>query len=172
MTPENQMFPGPVSYFLRILGQAPDAVAQLEGSPDYPTINGNIEFYQTAFGVMVSALVYGLPMGNAPCDKKVFAFHIHGGSTCTGNDEDPFADALIHYNPGDCQHPNHAGDLLPLWGNRGYAFEVFVTDRFQVEEIMGKTVIVHENRDDFSPDPSGNAGSKIACGEIVRNQKT
>lgn len=42
------------------------------------------------------------------------------------------------------------------------------TDRFYVDEIIGKTVIVHEDPDDFHTQPSGNAGKKIACGVILR----
>lgn len=44
---------------------------------------------------------------------------------------------------------------------------VFSTERFQVHEVIGKTVIVHEKPDDFVSQPSGNAGQKIACGEIL-----
>lgn len=72
-----------------------------------------------------------------------------------------------HYNPNDCPHPYHAGDLPPLFGANGFAFSVFLTDRFTVHEIIGKTVIVHASPDDFQTQPSGNAGEKIACGEIT-----
>ena len=40
------------------------------------------------------------------------------------------------------------------------------TDRFCVEEIIGKTVIIHNDPDDFHTQPAGNAGKKIACGVI------
>ena len=49
----------------------------------------------------------------------------------------------------------------------GYAFSAFLTDRFTVKEIVGRTVIMHSSPDDFTSQPSGNAGEKIACGEIV-----
>ena len=61
---------------------------------------------------------------------------------------------------------DHAGDLPPLFGNHGFAFAVFLTDRFSVREVLGKTVIVHLKPDDFTTQPSGSAGEKIACGEI------
>ena len=47
-----------------------------------------------------------------------------------------------------------------------YAFQIFLTDRFTICEIVGRTVIVHSGPDDFTTQPSGNAGSKIACGQI------
>ena len=43
-----------------------------------------------------------------------------------------------------------------------------LTGRFRVEEILGKTVILHGAPDDFRTQPSGNAGKKIACGVIRR----
>lgn len=45
----------------------------------------------------------------------------------------------------------------------------FTTDRFSVEEIVGKTIIIHSNVDDFTTQPGGNSGEKIACGVIKRN---
>ena len=35
-----------------------------------------------------------------------------------------------------------------------------------MDEIYGKTVIIHAKPDDFTTQPSGNAGEKIACGVI------
>lgn len=80
--------------------------------------------------------------------------------------DDPFADAMSHYNPNDCEHPHHAGDLPPLFGNDGFALLLFLTSRFSVDEIIGKTVIIHDQPDDFTTQPSGNSGTKIACGVI------
>ena len=158
-----------ISYFIRVLQQSPSATAQINGSAEYPAIAGKVCVYQTAFGVLVSAQIWGLPTSDGPCKKQIFAFHIHSGSSCTGDQEDAFANALTHYNPNDCEHPSHAGDLLPLWGNdNGYAFELFITDRFSVTDVIGKTLIIHLNPDDFTTQPSGNAGEKIACGKIER----
>ena len=39
-------------------------------------------------------------------------------------------------------------------------------NRFRIDEIIGKTIIIHSSTDDFTSQPSGNSGSKIACGEI------
>jgi len=35
-----------------------------------------------------------------------------------------------------------------------------------VKEIIGKTLIIHSAVDDFTSQPAGNAGEKIACGKI------
>lgn len=144
-----------------------DAEAFINGSEEYPDIRGRVLFYQSRFGVIVSSEITGLPKGTGVCDSPVFAFHIHSGSRCRGNSEDFFADAGTHYNPNGCSHPYHAGDLPPLFGADGKALSVFLTDRFTVSEIIGKTVIIHSSPDDFTTQPSGNAGKKIACGVIT-----
>ena len=76
------------------------------------------------------------------------------------------SDAKAHYNPDNCEHPYHAGDMPPIFGNNGYAFSIFLTNRFCTDEIIGKTVIIHLQPDDFHSQPSGDSGAKIACGEI------
>ena len=149
-----------------LLRQRPQAAAQIRGSAQHPAIAGMARFYQTLWGVLVATEVTGLPVEQKPCGSRVFAYHIHSGGACSGNESDPFADALMHYNPESCLHPEHAGDLPPLFGNNGYAFGTVLTNRFTVREILGKTVIVHAMPDDFTTQPGGNAGAKIACGVI------
>ena len=166
MTPQNCHFFEQMHHFTGILRQPPSAVAKIKGSANYPDISGEVSFHQTSAGVLVSAQVSGLPAPDHACANRVFAFHIHSGSSCTGDQNDPFADTLMHDNPNNCEHPDHAGDLPPLFGNHGFAFAVFLTDRFSVREVLGKTVIVHLKPDDFTTQPSGSAGEKIACGEI------
>lgn len=149
-----------------ILRGLPDAVAAIRGNSEHGGINGSVKFYQTAKGVLVLAEIFGLPISSEKCGNDIFAFHIHGGASCTGNTEDEFADAGTHYNPTDCPHPYHAGDMPPLFSADGTAFLAFLSDRFTADEIIGKTVIIHDMPDDFTTQPSGNAGKKIACGEI------
>ena len=153
---------------LGTLKQRPDAVAKVRGSSAYPDLCGCVYFYQMNCGVLVAAQVTGLPKATTDNPHKVFGFHIHSGTDCRGNEKDPFADALTHYNPKELPHPHHAGDLPPLFGNHGDAFQVVFTDRFTVCEIIHKTVIIHSGPDDFTSQPGGNAGEKIACGEICQ----
>ena len=80
----------------------PEAVANISGSTAYPSIRGRVYFYQTPLGVIVVALVSGLPAGRGRCDDRIFAMHIHSGGSCTGTPDDPFAFAEGHYNPGSC----------------------------------------------------------------------
>lgn len=143
-----------------------DARAYIKGSCKYPNITGTVRFYQLCGCVMVAAEIDGLPAGEKPCGEPIFAFHIHEGKECSGNKDDRFANAKGHYNPDDCPHPYHAGDMPPLFGVNGRAFLAFVTDRFKVNDILGRAVIIHKMDDDFHTQPSGNAGEKIACGIV------
>lgn len=157
--------------FASLLTTCPQALAMMEGNAAYPQMEGMVRFYQTKQGVLVSAEIAGLPMSDAHCSHSIFGFHIHSGNHCKGDEHDPFSEAMSHYNPADCEHPFHAGDLPPLFGNCGYAFHVFLTNRFLLSEIMGKTLIIYGKPDDFTTQPSGNAGEKIACGKIVSCKK-
>lgn len=167
---------------MRIAKNMPEAYAKIKGNSSYPDIEGTVSFYDFYGGTMVVAEIYGLPDGKNPknenqTDKKqsvenavngnFHGFHIHAGGSCSGTPEEPFKNADGHYNPKNTAHPNHAGDLPPLLANDGVAFSAVYTDRFHPEEVVGRTVIIHENPDDFMTQPSGNAGAMIACGEIV-----
>ena len=145
----------------------PDASAELRGSAAYPNLRGKVSFYQVGSKVLVTAAVEGFPNENGKCLYPVYAMHIHTGASCTGNIADPFADTGSHYNPNGCAHPYHAGDLPPLFSNKGSAWSAFVTDRFTVREVINRTVVIHERADDFKTQPPGDSGKKIACGVIV-----
>lgn len=153
--------------FGQIMNRIPDAVAFLRGSAEYPDINGVVYFWQTNKGAVVAAEINGLPrQKQTACEHPLFALHIHEGYSCTGDAKDPFANAGAHYNPENCMHPAHAGDLPPLFSNGGRAWMAVLTDRFAVHSVIGRTVIIHSHADDFMTQPSGAAGSKIACGII------
>ena len=151
--------------FLTYMRRCPQARAQIIGGENYKEIKGEMLFYTTPYGVLVTASLTGLP-NNSFCQKRIFGFHIHEGDSCTGNAQDEFANTGMHYNPSNYPHPYHAGDLPPIFSANGCAFTAFLTDRFEVSEIVGRTVIIHSMPDDFTTQPSGNAGTKIACGRI------
>ena len=143
------------------------AEAIISGSKDYRRIKGKVWFVQKKDGVHITTDIYGLPDGGY---STFFGFHIHEGRACTGNGVDPFADAKMHYNPAGLEHPCHAGDLPPLISVEGRAKTSFVTDRFKLSEVIGRAVVIHLMPDDFTSQPSGNSGEKIACG-IIRADK-
>lgn len=140
----------------------PDAVAYVRGGADAPNINGQVRFYQEPRSVRVEADIAGLPKDS---ETGFFGFHIHEGNSCTGIG---FPQTGNHYNPDGTAHPRHAGDLPPLLMQQGRAQMTVRTDRFRVQDIIGRTVVIHSNPDDFTTQPAGNAGTKIACGMIGR----
>lgn len=132
-----------------------EAAAHIRGQG----IEGTVWFSKHPGGTLVTAEIRGLP------ESRFFGFHIHEGERCTG---EGFGDTLNHYNPAGRAHPHHAGDLPSLLSCGGKAYLEVLTDRFSTEEIIGRTVVIHSGSDDFRSQPSGNAGKKIACGEIGR----
>lgn len=144
------------------------AKAEIRGGKKYPRIRGIVNLRQTNKGVLITSKIYNLPYEIGKCNKRIFGFHIHEGTECSGNNQDEFANAKSHYNPSNCAHPAHAGDMPSLFENKGYAYMTFLTDRFKLKDVIGKAIIIHSMPDDFTSQPSGNSGEKIACG-IIKN---
>ena len=142
------------------------AKANIKKKKKYPKINGAVTFREVKNGVLVTAKVNGLPQSSDSCTGRFFGFHIHEGSSCSGTISDEFANAKTHLNPTNCPHPFHMGDLPPLIENNGYAHMTVLINKFKIKDILGKVVIIHDSPDDFTTQPSGNSGSKIACGII------
>lgn len=142
------------------------AVAMMSGGPAYAQLRGRVQFTQRPGGVAVEAHIHGLPR----TPSGFFGFHLHEG-TCGNAGNDPanyFPQSGGHFNPGNTPHPLHAGDFPPLLETAGgAAYLCFFTSRFTVRQIIGRAVIIHLNPDDFTTQPSGNAGPKIACGVVA-----
>lgn len=144
--------------------KCPDAVAQIRGGVEAPQLSGCVQFYQENGCVLIVARISALPMES---ETGFFGFHIHQGETCSGTD---FSGTGSHYNLAGRAHPKHAGDLPPLLACQGNAYLSVKTDRFSVEEIIGRTVVIHSDPDDFYTQPAGNAGKKIACSVIRKGR--
>lgn len=127
-------------------------------------ITGMMTAYKYLDGSLVMVEVSGLPQTN--CNQGIHALHIHAGDSCMGDKEDPYKNAGSHFSMNDCPHPYHTGDLPPLFSNQGYAWMCVYTDKFSPDQIVNRTIIIHEKVDDFTSQPAGNAGKKIACGVI------
>ena len=71
-----------------------------------------------------------------------------------------------HYNPTNAVHPYHIGDLPPILNSNGYSYMAVYDSFLEIDEILGKSIILHSQRDDFTTQPAGDSGEKIACGVI------
>ena len=149
------------------------AYAIIMAGPDYPSIKGLVTFAGMPDGVMVCADITGLPPYRPASGNRQpvgpFGFHIHERGGCEiGDPEKPFEECCGgHWNPAGQPHGNHPGDfpvLIP--GTNGRARMCFITDKFTVGDILGRSVMIHENPDDYRTQPSGNSGKRIACGTI------
>ncbi|HEV8553434.1 MAG TPA: superoxide dismutase family protein [Casimicrobiaceae bacterium] len=134
------------------------------------TTAGTVTFAQKGDKVMVTAKVSGLAPG-------AHGFHVHEKGDCSASDG---MSAGGHFNPtgkphGDPNAPDHhAGDMPMLQadasGNATLSAELGpMTVGSGVTDIVGKSVIVHKDPDDFKTQPTGNSGARVACGVINKS---
>jgi len=154
-----------------ILGQRKIACAKVKGGPLAPEIDGVVYLFPVLGGTKVLAEVSGLPPYQPAQDDQnpigPHGFHIHEFGNCEiGDPDDPFQAAGGHYAPDNQPHGNHAGDLPVLFSNNGYAKMSVSTNKFRVEDVIDRSVIIHQNPDDYRSQPAGDAGKRLACGVI------
>ena len=145
------------------------ATAVLE-SRSGSNVTGRVELTEKAGQVRAHVELAGL----APNSEH--GFHIHDKGDCSAADA---SSAGGHYNPAGASHgragipPHHAGDLPSLTadasGNVGADVLVDgVTLAPGPTSIVGRSLVVHRDRDDFATQPAGNAGPRLACGVIAQ----
>lgn len=146
---------------MELFGGIPTAYATVRGDEEHPDLYGTVRFVPGGDGTLVIVEIKGLPES----ESGFFGMHIHEGENCTGEE---FPNTGGHYNPEEIRHPEHAGDLPPLLNCHGKAYLSVLTDRFRIRDIIGRTLVIHSEPDDFRTQPSGASGEKIGCGIICR----
>ena len=148
------------------------AYAEIVGSPLAPQLHGMVTFRDMAACTEVCVEVSGLPAykpaqnGQSPIGPH--GFHIHEKGLCqVGDPNQPFQSTDGHWNPTNQPHGNHAGDFPVLFSNSGYSKMCFLTNKFHVQDVIGKSVVIHQNPDDYRTQPSGNSGKPLGCGVIM-----
>lgn len=129
-------------------------------------VEGLVTFTKVEGGVKIVAIVNNLTPGS-------HGFHIHEFGDCSAPDG---SSAGGHFNPKKTQHGSpealerHVGDLGNLVADKfGVAHYERIDKLIQLDgpdTIIGRSVVVHDNADDFKTQPTGNAGGRVACGVI------
>ena len=116
--------------------------------------------------------IEGLPPGD-------YAVHIHEYGDCSSPDG---SSAGGHWNPTHTAHGRwgegafHLGDLGNITvGEDGTGIIELTTDLWEIgtgseRDVVGKAIVLHAGADDFSTQPSGDAGARIGCGTILLSE--
>jgi Cu-Zn family superoxide dismutase len=164
-----RLWSGLVAGCLAAAVQAQTATATLAPTAGN-TAAGSVTFAQKGDKVTVTAKISGLSPGG-------HGFHIHEKGDCSASDG---MSAGGHFNPTGKAHGNpdspdhHAGDMPMLQadasGNASLTAELSgVGIGTGSADIIGKSVIVHKDADDYKTQPTGNSGARLACGVITKS---
>jgi Cu-Zn family superoxide dismutase len=152
-----------------VAAPAAEAVAQIAPTQGN-TVTGSLALAQSPEGVHITGSVQGLK------PDAEFGFHVHEKGDCTAPDG---SSAGGHFNPTQAQHGNpssathHAGDMLNIKSDAQGVAQVDVTAAGTSlhgdpnTDVLGKAIVIHESPDDYTTQPSGNSGKRVACGVIA-----
>ncbi|MBA2728913.1 MAG: superoxide dismutase family protein [Parachlamydiaceae bacterium] len=127
---------------------------------------GYVSFTETPGGVMIVGDFDFLEPGK-------HALHIHEYGDCSSPDG---TSTGANYNPMGSKHGGpdfairHVGDLGNVVADEeGHAHYERIDHLIKLDghhSIMGRSIAVHANADDYITQPAGNAGGRVACGKI------
>lgn len=135
-------------------------------------VSGEVTFTEENGNVVMKAMLAGLTEGE-------HAIHIHEKADCSSADGKSTGG---HWNPTFQPHGKwnaeegyHKGDIGNFVADAdGNATVDFATKEWcidcddETKNIVGKAVIVHQGVDDYTSQPSGAAGARIACTGIIQ----
>lgn len=132
-------------------------------------VTGSLAFMPMGDGLHLTGEVRGLTAGGT------HAIHVHENGDCSAADG---SSAGGHFNPAGAAHGrmnsanHHVGDMDNLVANANGVAEVNMhlsamsLGTGAANDVLGKAVIVHAAADDYTTQPTGNAGGRLACGVI------
>ena len=144
------------------------AICVLEPTKGY-NVQGTLNLEAHDNDVQITGKITGLTPGT-------HGFHIHE----FGDLSDPEGkSAGDHYNPQNHPHgspdssQHHSGDLGNIEANaQGIAEVNTKASGVTLDAIVGRSIIVHGDKDDLQSQPSGNAGARAAVGIISTDKST
>ncbi|MDR6984858.1 Cu-Zn family superoxide dismutase [Rheinheimera pacifica] len=130
---------------------------------------GTITIRETADGLVFKPQLKGLKAGE-------HGFHVHQNPSCEPGmkegERQAAASAGSHLDPADTnQHAGpdgqgHLGDLPMIRVDNNDNQEEVTARRMKLDDIRNRSLIVHQQADDYTTSPAGSSGSPIACGVI------
>ena len=144
------------------------AVAELKAT-EGNGVSGTLMLSPMGDGVHITGAIKGLAPGST------HGFHVHENGDCSAPDA---SSAGGHFNPTRQPHgdpagaSHHLGDIPNVTADAEGSAELDIhvsglTLRSgQADDILGKSLIVHEKADDYASQPSGDSGNRLACGII------
>ena len=149
------------------VASGPSAVASLQPTRGHGAV-GEVRFVLQGQTMLVEGRVSGLRPG------QEHGFHIHEKGDCSSGDG---MSTGGHFNPDGKPHgprhaAHHAGDLPSLKADaNGVATISLRLSGLSIghgaADVVGRGLIVHAQPDDYTTQPTGNAGARIACAVIV-----
>ncbi|MEZ4857965.1 MAG: superoxide dismutase family protein [Flavobacteriaceae bacterium] len=136
------------------------------------TAMGKVEITEKDGIVTLNARLLGLTPG-------MHAIHIHEKADCSAADA---TSSGGHWNPTMQPHGKwgaetgyHKGDIGNFEADaNGEGTITLTTSEWCIgcgdesKDILGKAIIVHQGVDDFTTQPTGNAGGRVSCGGIIQ----
>ena len=131
-------------------------------------VSGKLSATPIAGGVRITGEIGGLARGST------HAIHIHEKGDCSAVDA---TSAGGHFNPAQQPHgragsgPHHGGDMDNIVADASGVARVDVRALGVslgggATNIGDRAIVVHAMPDDYSTQPTGNAGARVACGVI------
>ena len=134
---------------------------------DAGKIKGTVVFTQKEDHIRIKIDIKGLSKNH------LHGFHIHE----SGDLREGCKSCCSHYNPNGSEHGGldngHKGDLGNIkTDENGNCFTSIKTDKIIVDEILGRSIIIHQDEDDLGlgtfddSKTTGHSGARIACSII------
>lgn len=143
----------------------------LESKSD-SNVKGSAVFTEEDGAVTMVAVLDGMTEGE-------HAIHLHETADCSAADG---TSSGGHWNPTNQPHGKwgspdgyHKGDIGNINADaNGNGTITITTDEWCIgcgdanKDIIGKAIIVHQGVDDFTTQPTGDAGGRVSCGGIIQ----
>ncbi len=135
------------------------------------TAAGTLTVSAVTDGVHFQGRVTGLIPGST------HGFHIHEHGDCSAPDA---SSAGGHFNPAGSEHGDpagmihHGGDIANQIADAHGDIDVDATihgvslGSTTPDDVRGRALVLHRDADDYTTQPSGNSGARIACGVILK----